>query len=412
MSPNVPIDNIIKYAATKGYFTFEDFPGLKMTLPELRKFKELLDQKHLPIRSPLHELTRRDALSIIEALRTGTVPLDNITAYSVGREDLLMQVRRDLQGVANGNSMVRFINADYGQGKTHLLRLLQEIAYVDDFTVSTVTLSQSECPLYKFGQVYNKIMWGIRTKNQRKRPALENILDRWLKAMRLWQRREVERIVARLPHDMTNALVAYYEADNPISPRKEDQLAILKWLSGESGIYLGDIRRRYGIHSKVDEETALDMLGLMATLFRHLGYQGICILFDEAEAIDSMSQSLYREQAYTNLRMVVQRAKEVIHCYFVYATTPSFFDSYRFVGLSDWIAEQDILQLAPFSPDELQTLAQRVLFIYQLAVNWSPQDRLGQQLRRLAKAGSAQRIGDFVRVLVAFLDEKRATDNG
>jgi len=155
---------------------------------------------------------------------------------------------------------VKFVCAYWGHGKTHLLHLLQEIAYVDDFTVSTVTLSHSECPLYRFGQVYNKIMWGIRTKDQRKRPALDNILDRWLEAMRLRQRREVERIVAGLPQDMKNALVAYYEADNPINPRKEDQLAILKWLSGESGIYLTEIRKKYRIRSRVDEGTALDIM--------------------------------------------------------------------------------------------------------------------------------------------------------
>lgn len=412
MSSEVPLDTIIRHATTKGYFAFEDFPGLKLTLPELGKLKGLLDRKHLPIKSPLDALTRRDALSIIEALRTGTVPPDNVTAYTVGRDNLLMQVRQDLQATASGHSMVRFINADYGHGKTHLLRLLQEIAYVDDFAVSTVTLSHSECPLYRFGQVYNKIMWGIRTKDQRKRPALDNILDRWLEAMRLQQRREVERIVAGLPQDMKNALVTYYEADNPINPRREDQLAILKWLSGESGIYLAEIRRKYSIRSRVDEETALDMLSLMATLFRHLRYKGICILFDEAEALDSISQSSYREQAYDNLRMVVQRARNVTHCHFVYATTPSFFDSHRFPGLSDWIDEADVLQLAPLSPDELETLVQRVLSIYQLAFNWSPADGLGQQLRRLARAGTSQRIGDFIRALIAFLDEKRATSNG
>jgi len=412
MSAGVSIDNIIKHAATKGYFAFEDFPGLKLTLPELQKLKERLDRKHLLIKSPLDTLTRRDALSIVEALRTGTVPSDNVTAYTVGRDDLMVQVRRDLDTVASGHSMVRFVNADYGHGKTHLLHLLQEIAYVDDFTASTVTLSHSECPLYRFGEVYNKIMWGIRTKDQRKRPALDNILDRWLEAMRFRQRREVERVVAGLPEDMKNALVAYYEADNPISPRKEDQLAILKWLSGESGIYLADIRRKYRIQSRVDEHTALNMLGLMASLFRHLGYQGICILFDEAEAIDSISQSSYREQACANLRMVIERAKNISHCYFVYATTPSFFDSYHFLDIADWIEKQDILQLTPLSPDELDTLVQRILSIYQLAVDWSPRDGLSHQLRRLARAGASQRVGDFIRALIAFFDEKRALSNG
>jgi hypothetical protein len=184
-SPNLRV--IAENAKQKGYFALEDYPGLRLNPLEMCQLLELLAKKNIPFGAPeeTQPLSIEKAKAIIDALRRGIPPQDGTKNYSVGRENLLLTVKNDLSTVIQKKSLVRFINADVGQGKTHFLYLLRELAFDQDFAVSIVTLSQSSCPLFDFMAVYRNIMWNLRTVDQRYKPALSNIFDRWLCDIRL-----------------------------------------------------------------------------------------------------------------------------------------------------------------------------------------------------------------------------------
>lgn len=414
MGEGLDLNELIREAKRKGYFATEEYPGLSFTRDEFRELMALLQRHNIPFGSPDAKLAKelqkpispRIARKVIIALRKGIPPPEGVSLFSIGRESLLGQFRRNLQGVNQGRSLVRFMNADIGRGKTHALYLLREMAFREGFVVSIVTLSQNSCPLHDFMQVYHTVMWNIRTDQERKKSALESVLDRWLDLMREQGRESVERKVQKLPEDLINALLTYHNATNPIRPSEDKRLLMLRYLSGEK-LLLRDLRG-YGVQHGLHEYNALEMLGHMARLFRHLGYKGVCILFDEAESIHSFAKWQHQETAYRNLLRIIKDSRSFPRCYFLYATTPSFFSNYAHYWPRDsGIGADDILELYPLTGAELQQLAQSICQIYAAAYGQDVSKDAQRFLERLAPRMSEEPVGEFVRTCVAYLDEKQ-----
>jgi hypothetical protein len=401
------LKEIIQQAVSSGYFAIDEYPGLRLTIQQFKDLGQNLTQKGIPIHSYQQDksLNKTQAIDIINSLRKGVVPSTNLKNFTVSREDLLSKVNKNLKEVAYGKSIVRFINADLGQGKTHLLYLLREFAFEQGFAVSLVTLNQQESPLHKFLEVYHKIMWGIRTKEKTARPALDNILDRWLNLMRDKSPDQAKRLIQRIPDNVKNVLVAYHTVTNPISPNRFDQQKILEFLSGEK-IYVRDLKRMQ-IDLRITENNALPMLGIMAELFRHLGFKGIVVLFDEAETIHSLSYYSHQEKAYKNLLQIIDQSRQFPSCYFVYSTTPSFFDNYfSFWPCNQKINADDIYELTPLTKDELYDLAKKIFAIHCAAYTWKSRTKIEPSLKKISDVGSSQSVGNFVRAVVSFLNEK------
>jgi len=414
VAEGVDLKELVREAKGKGYFATEEYQGLSLTREEFRELMTLLQRHDIPFGSPDAELAKelqqpisaRTARKVINALRKGIPPAEGVSHFSMGRESLLSQLCRELQSVGQGRSLVRFMNADVGRGKTHGLYLLREMAFREGFVVSIVTLAQDSCPLHDFMQVYHSVMWNIRTDEKRKESALESVLDRWLDSMREQRREIVERIIRMLPEDLINALIAYHSATNPVRPSEDKRLLMLRYLSGEK-LLLRDLRR-YDIQHRIEQRNALEMLGHMARLFRHLGYKGVCILFDEAESIHSFAKWQHQETAYRNLLKIIEDSRLFPHCYFLYATTPSFFSNYALYWPRDsGIGPDDILELSPLTGGELQQLAQKICQIYALAYEPDVSQDAQRFLQRLAPQMSEEPVGKFVRTCVEYLDVKR-----
>mgnify|MGYP001039592629 CR=1 FL=1 len=159
-----------------------------------------------------------------------------------------------------------------------------------------------------------------------------------------------------------------------------------------------------------DEGRALKMIGTIARLFRNLEYRGLCVLFDEAEEIHSLSRIDQQERAYKNLLRIVTETQSFPYCYFIYATTPSFFDAYsRFWPQKHWINSKMIYELSPMTAEEKMAVGQKLLSVYSSAYGEAAVHCLGSEVRQIIETASSSylRIGDYVRALVATLDEAR-----
>ncbi len=402
---------IVAEAKRYGYFDTGHYPNLRLTQQEMLELMSMLKNEGVPFGPPdlavrpMSELGREGAQGIVNALRRGVPASEGADYYSVGRENLLAQVRDDLSGAADGKSMVRFLDADIGQGKTHVLYLLRELAFAHGFAVSIVTLSQGSCPLYDYMNVYGQIMWGLRTADQRGKPALANIIDRWVEDVRALPKWRVRQIVEGLPPDLRSIMAAYAQVVNMFRPDETLRLGILEHLCGKS-LAVRDMRR-LEILVKVDQDNALRMLSEVAATIRYIGFKGVCILFDEAEAIHSFSASSQRAQAYANLQQIILQSRGFPHCYFVYATTPSFFEGYG----SEWILEQlgqdSIMELPSLGEAEREALGAKVAQIYGIAGGWHPPSNVLEALRRDATCWEG-RVGDYVRRAIAIMDEAKS----
>ena len=220
-----------------------------------------------------------------------------------------------------------------------------------------MTLSQASCPLYDFMQVYYQIMWNLRTSDERVKPAMENVLTRWLQAINEIGKERAQGIIERLPPNIIQALHSYHESVSPLRPNEGKRLSVLKYLSGDN--ISSDELRGINIKQRIDSANALNMLSNMAVLFRNLKYKGVCILFDEAESIHSFAQSNHRDQAYKNILRVVQQSTQTKCCYFFYSTTPSFFDNYHQYLPPKSIESTDIVELERLGAKELRNLLPR-----------------------------------------------------
>lgn len=409
MSQEVNIFSIVDKAQEKGYFYSGDYPGLRLSVDQFAELFEMLRKKGIPLgpAGKKEGFSEKEAVEIITSLRKGVPPPVNVTKFSVGRRGLINSFTRNLQIVAQGKSLVSFMNADYGYGKTHSLYLLRELAFKHGFVVSIVTLSESSCPIHDFMSVYDKVMWNIRTEEQRNSPALENVLDRWLNLVRERGEERARTIIHGLPDDLKCALHAYHETQSPIRPNEERRLFVLNYLSGKN-VYLRELRK-IGISQRVESSNALPMLGYMAQLFKSLKYRGICVLFDEAESIHSFARIEHRDEAYINLFHIIKNSQQAANCYFLYATTPSFFDNYAHYWPSKHgIESKDILDLERLNVEEFQELASKIFRIYIAYLGKQIPTNVEVILRKLATNPQySDSLGNFVRRCIAILDEKK-----
>src|SRR5688572_28874846 len=111
----------------------------------------------------LDKLDRRTASQIVHSLaESGQPPKLGATFVNVGTEPFLRRLRGDYLEMhltafegADGGGACKWIEADYGNGKTQFLRCTQEQAWDLNYVTAFVELSQDECPLDRPERVYS-----------------------------------------------------------------------------------------------------------------------------------------------------------------------------------------------------------------------------------------------------------------
>ncbi len=375
-----------------------DNPKLKAVLDKARS------RPKLPCAS---DVPRGTALALVESCRQGTAPIQGALVLAVGREDLIDSMKHDLSHVAGRGSCLRVINGVFGMGKTLTLRVLQEYAHTEGFATSFLTLSSRECPMDDLPAIYRHIVKGIRVAGCLDRPALEHILEDWARKVKedAMRRRLIPWALGELDTCFKGALTQYYEGVQFGKPEKTD--LALRWFRGETTVIDA---RRLGLDSNVSSENALEMLGNLTRMLRFTGVKGLVTLLDESDAIPSLPSAARREAAYANLLSLARAASSTPYSYFVYATTPAFFDSIP-PGFNE--ALKNVTTLKQLTNRELTELAQEIRDLHFQAHGWRSDDLGESSLRRFVRtcmSNSIETPRAFVRTLVAALDvceEKR-----
>src|SRR5215510_4957147 len=128
----------------------------------------------------LEQLSPIEARTIIEHLRRGSVPVEQVPCFTVGRERWLSIIEDDLTHyIGAGGTKVRFLNGDYGDGKTHFLSIIQHLATQAGFAVSFVVLTR-EVPMHKFELIYREIVSNLATAAGT--TGLRGLLAYWLES--------------------------------------------------------------------------------------------------------------------------------------------------------------------------------------------------------------------------------------
>ena len=78
-----------------------------------------------------------EACRVIESLRKGIPPDGFVRHFTVGRDFEIRQLTRQFSDPKAGALLLK---ANYGSGKTHLLKFIREYALENSYAASTVTL--------------------------------------------------------------------------------------------------------------------------------------------------------------------------------------------------------------------------------------------------------------------------------
>ncbi|MBU2555757.1 MAG: ATP-binding protein [Bacteroidetes bacterium] len=346
------------------------------------------------------DLEQQNARKIIDALKSGTPPPENIEKLTVGRlqEQKILSEKMNL--AQEGRPQTLFIRGEYGEGKSHLLTLLQNNALKANFIVATVTLDSREQPLHKLERIYYYV---AKTLNVLENGRVNNItLGEIFSRCASEMLKAVEPMLYdRCKHGLHYAACANFCLGQSllsnhfpvIAKQKQGLSAALKllvwsksrkdedleffiqtWINGEhlTRAEFSYIRKFLSksdstLPKSIPSNDIINVLLSLSNLVDLLKFNGISIVFDEAEAIPSINIGKNRMAAYFNLCQIISAPISLKKgkIMFIYATTPTFyydvgifFDSLRNIGTEKYVEvvetllKKNTIELSPISSDE------------------------------------------------------------
>lgn len=299
------------------------------------------------------EISRAQARRVCQHLMNHpTAPGAYSHFINAGTESLLdVLEQKYLQGeLAEGISCFKYLEGDYGTGKTQFIQCLAQRAR-DNHIVSAVVDVGQECPFNSPLAIYRAIMTSFLQPNLGDTPnpdkGIEVLVQSWIQ-QKLREmgceigaevpeviRREIERLVGGLwtgapDAQMASALAALgrrlLAIESGSNPTVTDQ-ELISWVRGDK-IASRALKDQYGLYEYAKDDTAFRRLKtVIGFLRKRMGFQGFFVAFDEGTRTASFRRgSAKQKQAIENmLSMINQNTEgEFEGVMFLYAATPDF----------------------------------------------------------------------------------------
>lgn len=370
---------------------------------------------------------------ILNALRMGVIPGGQLQTFMVGKEREKAEMAAFLETLAGGGSQVRFFRGAYGSGKTFLIRYLGEMAMSQNYIVANIPI-HTGFGFSKLEDIYSNVMNNLSCRfDEGGGSSFESIFDAWLLELRQQgdmnqATKDIFRVISELKDynsSFSNVLLVYIRAK--INHDFETANAAAAWIKGDKNM-AHQLKKQLGVKGSIDRSNAMDVFRGFVKLVHAMGFKGIVVTFDEAEFIMHQRVDI-RAKAYGNLRQLMDLSGggELDYCGFVFAGTPEFFDdeekgvrSYEalYQRIGDLIAgsktvnnyRQPIIELRPFSREDFNALAGKVVALHQQVSGVAIEVQL-DYLVNLAMLESSKQVTDkgltvrvFTKKLIELLD--------
>ncbi|AWX31850.1 BREX system ATP-binding domain-containing protein [Methanosphaera sp. BMS] len=341
-----------------------------------------------------------DYQDTLNALKNGNIPRESILDFSVGREDELNEFKNILDRVENGTAVTKFINGEFGAGKSFFLKLIEETAFNDNFVVSRITLSQN-LQFHKIENIYKEIAKTLKCKTGE---SLNHIIDRWITRLKVEAEDEyedddeIEERQEYLEHRIKEDLIATRDCSNSFATAIEkyfhareehdDETAnyAQAWLRGDSNIPFTE-KKKFGVKGDVTKENAFHFLTALSTFINSIGYSGLIILVDEAEFILKTPLEKSRSVAYNYMRDIYDNCNNGTFngMLFVFAGTQQFYEDEK-KGVKSYdalysrivnVLESDyddlrtpIVNLHGFKENDVKKISDLIIDMHQETYQW------------------------------------------
>jgi len=388
----------------------------------------------------IDQLKSFEARSIIEELRKGSVPIEYVPVFTVGRKNWLTFIEDDLENyIGQGGSKVRFISGDYGDGKTHFMSVIRYLAMEKGFAVSFVVLTR-DVPIHKFETVYQSIVQQLQGNFTG--VGIRNLLGDWLErlAPTLTDGSEEECLKKRLALAETfqnipgmdinfaNALAALVNnrfasiEDDGEDTRRDDHEILLHWFEG------GKVTKRelkpFLIYEFLNKANSRQFMNSLILFLRHIGHQGLILLMDEMETVVAQSASI-RNAAYENVRLFIDNSESAQYLHIFFSIIPDIlvsekgFKSYdalwsriRSIGETKKLNYRGVLvdiHQTPLNNQELVELGGCLRTLHGSAYRWDALESVSDEiLERICsnqkRMGVISEVRLFIKQLIHLLD--------
>jgi hypothetical protein len=380
-----------------------------------------------------------DYEDIIQALKEGNVPPKGTSQICVGRELEIQEIKRLFEKIENGKAATKFLEGDYGGGKSFLLKVIEEMAFNENFVVSKITITR-DIPFNRFEEVYKNIVKTLKCKTG---TSLEHIIERWLTGLKMVAMEETMdplRQNSIVRENMTQDLEAARKYANSFAIAIENYNSAASsgdtetahyaqaWLRGDSNIPF-TMKRKFGVKGDVTKENAFTFLEALSAFLKSLGYSGLVILIDEVEYIRSLHTTKLRDSAYDYIRYIYDECNlgNFESTLFVFAGTSEFFEDSKkgipsYQALYDRIKDaldtdhkdlrKPIMRLEGLKKEELKELGAKIVEMHAEVYDWDANSKIDSLIDEIVDihennallTGGKTTPREFVRTFLSVLD--------
>ena len=387
---------------------------------------------------------------VIESLRLGIPPDGQVRYFTVGRLSEITELTARLQ---QGKTDALLLKANYGSGKSHLLRFIRETALKANFAVSSVTLdAKSAVRFNRMDQMLGAIWRGLEIPNNSEyrgvRPFFDWVCEQareskgtagkqWQKitnngqwnfsqslespaifiALRAWMSGRinkdlVEDLLFQKSNYKTQDLYQELIHKSRMCYREELELTrTIKWQNYTTKALLFDFKSQGYAQSWA-------AIRDIHTLACASGMRGIIILFDEFEdVLSNITNIAHQEMAFQNLFQFF--AGQQFQGMSFFAVTPEFVSKCRnrLISKGRWdydYAQLDALstfEMSPLELSQLQELTIKIKDFHGIAYGWDTNSSaielgLTAIVKKTGTIAVQDRTRQTIKEVVKFLDRQ------
>lgn len=335
-----------------------------------------------------------NARHIIEALRSG-VPSRAVGEYfSEARPGMMKAIRRRMDAVreeCRSDGMI--FTGRYGEGKTHLLNTVFNLATSSNMVVSYVSLGK-ETPMDKPYLLYRKLVANTYLPGAGQ-PGFRARLEE------LTQGSAVSgELMAYAARELETDKLYYLLRAFLGTQEEEERSAFLADLEGDfttGAAIKKSYRRITGTPAKFNQNFSkvkhgMDYFRFLSHMFRQFGYDGWVLLFDEAELIGRLGKKA-RAKSYREMQAFLRPEPGLENVFSLFAFSSSFaedvvekrheYDTVDAAFADDADARKtaraaldavmNAPELAPLTKDEIRQVLMSVQSFHGRAYDWHPE---------------------------------------
>lgn len=359
------------------------------------------------------KVPKRILNTLLSSLSAGVVPRIGAPYIAIGRKEEINSLLDNLDAVADGGAVTRFLVGRYGSGKSFLIQLVRGYALDKGFVCADADLSPERRLTGGNGAglaTYRELMINFSTKASPEGGALATMLSRHLTKLRteiisdgilpestVFEHEVKKRVYLTLSElegdvggfDFAAVLGEYYMASLRDDEGKKS--ACLRYLRGEFSTKT-EAQNMLGfrVSTVVNDDNWYNFIKLFSSLSVKLGYSGLILFIDECVNLYKIPNRISREANYEKILTIFNDTLQgrAQNLGVIFGGTPQFLEDTR-RGLFSYDALKSRLADSRYAELGYQNLSSPVIRLRRLSDN-----ELLALVKRLTKLYSQREGGE------------------